>query len=244
MDINYFRNIQNAKDYRHEKDIKVDETRERFANDFDTSINVVYTATRNDNPQDFIIVPKGNKSNEFAIYTRPDEEINIGDIIHWNRLHWIVTDKAFDNDIYNIGTIVRCNRTIKWQNPKTREIIERWCLAEKPYTSNIRYDDVISLSEREYKIIIPYDDETKIVDLDKRFMLDVIDGKPRTYTLTCVDLTTNKYQDIDGGFIIWNLVQDQASQPTDNLELGICNYIDLNTNINEDETDNDDGGWV
>lgn len=225
MDISYLKAIQNAKGCQNEKSVKVNEVRERFARDFDKSINVVYNATRNDVQQDFIIVPQGNKDNQFAIYARPNEEINIGDIIYWNTLHWIITDKAFDDEIYTIGTMERCNRTIKWQNPDTKEIIERWCLAEKPYTSNIRYSTVMSISEREYKIKLPYDDETKLVDIDKRFMLDIINGKPRTYKIQSVDGITNRYQDINGGFLVWNLVQDQSGQPNDNLELGICDYL-------------------
>lgn len=237
IDINYFKAIQNAKGCQHEKDVKVNEVKTRFAEDFDSSINVVYDATRNDIPQDFIIVPKSNKDNEFDVYTRPDEDINIGDIIYWNTLHWIITDKAFDNEIYNIGTMVRCNRTIRWQNPVTKEIIERWCLAQKPYTSNIRYSKVMDISEREYKITLPYDEETKLVDIDSRFMLEVINGNPRTYTLTSVDSITNRYQDIEGGFLVWNLVQDQSNQPNDNIELGVCNYIPLE---NTDNTERDD----
>ena len=240
LNINYFKAIQNAVGNKHLKDTKVNETIKQFGDRFDNSINVEYDVTRNDVQQTFIITPKTNDKNKCDIVTRPNEELNMGDIIYWHKLHWIVTDKEFDNSIYNIGEMTRCNRTIKWQNPDTLKIIERWCLVEKPYTSNIKENDYMSLSQREYQITIPYDNETKLIDIDRRFMLEIINGKPRTYSVTCVDTNTNRYQDIEGGFLVWNLTQDQSEQPNDNIELEICDYVkSLNTNTDTGESDGD-----
>ena len=155
----------------------------------------------------------------------PGDCIDIGAIVVWNEMHWLVTQVDFDDELQRGGRIVQCNRQIRWQNKESLAIIERWCLVTKPYTSNIDEGTVISVSGREFKVQLPYDDETRLLDLDKRFMLEVIDGKPRTYKCTSVDQSTNKYQDIDGGFIVLNLTQDEAAQPGDNVELMICNYI-------------------
>lgn len=227
IDIDYFKTIQNAAGCQNQKEQKVAYVRNRFAKDFDSMFGVVHDAKRNDVAQDFVIVPTKEK-NKCAVFTRPDEKLNIGDIILWNGLHWLVIDKDFQDTVYNSGTIVRCNRTIKWQNRLTGEIIERWCLCTKPYTSNINNGNVVSVSNREYKIQIPYDSETALVDLGKRFFLEVIDKKPKSYAVTSVDTMTNRYQDIgdNSGFIVWNVTQDQAGEDDDNPELMICNYID------------------
>lgn len=228
LGIDYFRAIQGGIGHTNVKDVKVAEVRRQFANDFDSSIGVVYDALRNDIQQDFIITPT-KESNKCSVYTRPDEELNIGDIIMWNKLHWLVIDKDFQNDIYNAGTIVQCNRIIRWQNPITLEIIERWCFCSDPYSSGIDEGNVISVQDVKFKIQIPYDSETIQIMTDKRLMLDVINGKADTYKVISSNRITGKYQDIDGGFIKWIIQSDQSVADRDNLELMICDYIDPGT---------------
>lgn len=222
LEMNYFRSIQGAQGCTSEKDVRVAAFRRRFGRDFDSSIHVVYNAIRNGVTQDFIVTPTSAGCDLIA---RPGENFQIGDIIFYNGLHWLVTDVNFHDDLTCSGEMVRCNRQIRWQNPQTREIIERWCLVTKPYTSNVNTGVSVTTSNREFKVQVPFDTETKLVDIDKRFMLEVINGKPRTYSCISVDQQTNKYEDIDGGFIVWNLEQDAAGRQNDNVELMICDYI-------------------
>lgn len=219
--MDYFRTIHNSRGLTNARDAKAVEFQARFAADFDTSINVVHDALRNDVPQDFIIIPTDTGCN---LWARPGETFNIGDIIYHNTLHWLVTDVHFGDDLTRSGEMVRCNRQIKWQNKRTGRIITRWCLATKPYTSNIAEGIAIANSNREYKIQLSYDDETIQVDLDDRFLLEVINGEPKAYQVTSVDTLTNRYQDIDGGFLIWNLKQCEYNPMTDNAEMMIADY--------------------
>lgn len=221
--MDYFRAIQNSTGVQHIKDAKVAAYNMRFAADFDTSINVVHNALRNDLAQDFIIVPTDTGCD---IWARPGETFYIGDIIYYNTLHWLVTDINFNDDLNRSGKMVRCNRQIRWQNKSTGEIVERWCLATKPYTSNINEGLSIATSNREFKIQLTYDEETLLVDLDRRFLLEVIDGTPKAYQVTSVDTITNRYQDADGGFIVWNLKQCEYNAATDNAELMIADYVE------------------
>lgn len=178
-----------------------------------------------------MIVSSTQALNEKTFVLMPGDTIKIGDIVVWENLHWLVVELDFDNTIAYKGRIAQCNRQIRWQNPVTKDIIERWCLMTKPYTSNVTNGTQISVSNREYKVQIPYDDETKLVDLDKRFMLELINGKPRTYSCTSVDQQTNVYQDLENGFIVWNLSQDEAGRPGDNAELMICDYVEPEENL-------------
>ncbi|OUN23653.1 hypothetical protein B5G34_00730 [Flavonifractor sp. An82] len=175
-----------------------------------------------------MIVSSTQALNEKTFVLMPGDTIKIGDIVVWENLHWLVVELDFDNTIAYKGRIAQCNRQIRWQNPATKDIIERWCLMTKPYTSNVTNGTQISVSNREYKVQIPYDDETKLVDLDKRFMLELINGKPRTYSCTSVDQQTNVYQDLENGFIVWNLSQDEACHPNDNIDLMVCDYVQSN----------------
>ena len=172
-----------------------------------------------------LFVHSTDTPSEKAFNTIPGELVNIGDIFLWNEMHWLVTNIDFDDEVTRKGRIVQCNRQIRWQNPKTGEIVERWCLATKPYTSNIDSGTMVSTSNREYKIQIPYDDETRMVDIDKRFLLETVGDAPKAYTVTSVDTLTNRYEDIDGGFLIWNLTQGEYNPATDNAELMIADYV-------------------
>lgn len=171
-----------------------------------------------------LLINSTQRPNEKKFNTLPDEIVNLGDIVLWQEMHWLVTQVDFDDEISRSGNMVQCNRQIRWQNSNTYEIVERWCLLTKPYTSNINEGFAVSTSNREFKIQLPFDDETRLIDLDKRFMLEIINGRPRTYKCTSVDQNTNKYQDIDGGLIVINLSQDEAGQTDDRADLMICNY--------------------
>lgn len=229
--IGYFRAIHGATGVSNEKDMKVAAFQNRFGFEFDSSINVVHGALRNDVPQDFIIVPTDEGCN---LWARPGETFDIGDIIFYNKLHWLIVDVNFSDDLTRSGKMVRCNRQIRWQNRTTGAIVERWCLATKPYTSNIAKGITIANSNREFKIQLAYDDETMLIDLDRRFLLEVIDGMPKAYQVTSVDTITNRYQDIDGGFLVWNLTQCEYNPLTDNPDLMIADYVDYSISTDHD----------
>lgn len=229
--IEYFRAIHGSMGLTNAKDAKAEAFRRQFAFDFYSSINVEHNVTRNDVPQDFIITPTDEGCN---IWARPGEALNIGDIIFWNTLHWLVTDINFHDSLTRSGKMVRCNRQVRWQNQYTGEIVERWCLITKPYTSNVEEGMTIATSNRQFKIQLPYDEETILVDLDRRFLLEKINGKPKAYNVISVDVETNRYQDIEGGFLIWNLAQGEYNPHTDNEDLMIADYFEAKAPVEPD----------
>ncbi len=151
-------------------------------------------------------------------------EIVLGDLVVVDGLHWLVTEMRFPDKITVHGKIEQCNRQIAWQNPKTGEIIRRWCTADKPYYRNLEFTREVTVSNREFKIQVQFDEETSLIDIDKRFMFEVIDGKPKVYKVTSVDVLTTTYEELDRGFITWNVTQDLYDEDVDNVELGICDY--------------------
>lgn len=223
MDDLYLKAVQGIAGCKTIKDAKVAEVRARFSQDFDSSINVVYDALRNDVQQDFIITPT-QEQNKFTVFARPGEELRIGDILYWNGLHWLMTDIAFDDDIYTTGSMVRCNRQISWMNDNG-QVVKRWCLTTKPYTSNVDVGDVVMVLNGKYNVKLSYDEETIAVPIGKRFMLDIVGGKPMCYKLDFADVNSNKYTDIDGGFIEWNLTSDEYNHNTDSISQMLCDCI-------------------
>lgn len=173
---------------------------------------------------------------EKTFNTLPGETVDIGDVIFWENMHWLVTQIDFDDEVTRSGRIVQCNRQIRWQNKKTGDIISRWCLAKKPYSTNVADGLSIGSSTREYKIQLSYDEETIQVDLDRRFLLEEIGGVPRAYKLISVDTLTNRYEDIAGGFLIWNMEQTEYNPLADNAELMIADYF---TPLDREEKNNE-----
>lgn len=224
IDTAYLKAIQGLSGCSSVKESKVLQTRDRFARDFNSSINVVFDATRNEQKQDFIIARNQKK---WTITPRPGESVTVGDIIEYNNIRWLVTERNPLDEIYKSAIIERCNKVIRWQNPVTYEIVERWCLCTKP-TANIDEGKVLSTSSREFQVKLPFDEETSLIDLGKRFMLEKINGKPRTYSVTCVDSLTSRFEgaEKDEGLLIWNITQDEAGRENDNLVFEVCDYAD------------------
>lgn len=161
--------------------------------------------------------------------TLPGETVEVGSVVFWENCHWLVIRAFKDDDMTQRGAFERCNRQLYWQNPETREIISRWCTIAKPYYSNLSSGEVTTVSKREFKLQLPYDEESSLLDLDKRFMLDIIGKEPKVYVCTAVDVNTERY-DVDGvsvGFIVMNVQQDQYNAATDKVlgDYGICNYL-------------------
>lgn len=206
-----------------ERDRLINQTKQNISNKAPNSPAYKSVLVNNQNEKHLIIIStKANNKKKFT--TLPNDIINIGDNVDWNGLHWFVTSVDFDDEIVRRGELQQCNRIIKWQNPNTKEIIERWCFCSQPYSSGVDDGKVINILNGKYKIQLPYDNETKLISVDKRFMFDIVNNIPEIYKVVFADRNTNKYQDIDGGFIELVLVSD-TDLPNDNLELMICDYI-------------------
>lgn len=167
-------------------------------------------------------------TNKKTFVVMPGETVALGQVVTWNNMHWLITEVDFDDTLYLKGTMEQCNRKIRWQNQETKEIVERWCVASKPYYSNLAEDKTVTVSTREFKIMVTYDAETILVDLDRRLLLEKINNHAKAYKVTSVDSITNRYEDLEAtgsGFIVWNVTQDQFNPDTDNDKLMIADYI-------------------
>lgn len=180
-----------------------------------------------DVPQ-YIFTKRTEAATKKNFNTLPGEAINLGSVVFWQNRHWLVTESLCDDNLTYHGSIEQCNRQLKWQNKYTREIVYRWCTIAKPYYSNLDVNLQATISSREFKVQMPSDSESNLLDLDDRFMLEVINGEPKTYRITSVDMNTRRY-DVNGesmGFLIFNIEQDQYITETDSIEHGICNYLE------------------
>lgn len=236
MALNFYqraRAINGASVNGSKKEVDLDRLRRDFARHFKDTIDYQPDALVNNVPQRLIVSKNKSVVTEKRFWTYPGEQAQLGDVVDCFNSKWLVTEVDPNDDICVTGKLEQCNREICWQNPHTKEIIYRWVTMSRPYYSNLEETDQISRSKRMYKVQIPYDSETALFDNGKRFMLEIIDGDPKTYRITSVDISTNRYQ-MHGaiqGFIVLQIEQDQYNELTDNVELMVCDYIDPNDDI-------------
>lgn len=153
------------------------------------------------------------------------KDIKLGDYVIWKNNYWIVTTINTDDVLYVGGEITRCNKLLCWQDQQTLDVIQKWCVVQNPSaTLRVIKDDYISYPYKTYKILIPTDRETIMLDLDRRFLIDIIGGKPKSYKITGVDVMSEMVDNAEGGFSTLYIEQDQFNPDTDNAELMIADY--------------------
>lgn len=212
----------------HAKDAQVARLRADFARHFMDSIDYEPDTLVNGQPQHLLVSSKSTDVNRKNIKAYPGDSLHTGDIVDCYDAKWLIVEVDQNEQICASGQMQRCNRQLVWQNPKTRVVHSRWVTVEKPYYYNTDQREILTVSTREFKIQIAYDEETSMIDMDKRFMLEIIGDMPRTYTVTSVDSMTERYHENGNihGFIVLNVKQDLYNPLTDNKDLMVCNYID------------------
>ena len=137
--------------------------------------------------------------------------------------YWICTESSTLHSTLRTGECEECNLLLRWQNPTTFEIIERWASARDPYTAGINEGKIVSTGGGKYKVKIPHDSETALFHLDRRFLIDIANNEPIAYKIVKYDSTTNRYAARDEGFLVIFLDQDET-RPEDNFDLMIADY--------------------
>ena len=183
-------------------------------------------------------------ANAKTIRSMPGDDFTPGSIVLWSGSHWLITERDADDEITVRGRIEQCKRQVVWQNPATHTILSRWATVDKPYFSNLSENKMLSISSREFKLQMPYDDETAQLDVGKRLMLEIIGGNPKTYRVTCIDQMTERLDRNNAliGFIVINVEQDMYNPETNNKEMMICDYIKDNSGTAAPPVEQQDAG--
>ena len=149
----------------------------------------------------------------------------LGDIFFYENGYWLCVDSNNRHDYVRVGKIEECNYFLQWQNPKTLEIIGRWCSIRDPYSSGLDENKVVTYGNARYRIKLPHDEETALFHINKRFLIDIANGEPIPHSIVKYDSVTNRYAARDEGFLVINLKESQIEKD-DNWELMIANYKD------------------
>ena len=144
-----------------------------------------------------------------------------------------------NNGIYEKVTIVLCQYLLRWQN-SDGNIVERWCnaVSASKYDVGENGNYTITLSSNTYTILIPGDSECLNLDR-KRVFIDKKKINPeKVFKMTRTDDILYDYGDEYHGSIL-SFIADKTELNllTDNRELKICDYIDVNDPVQPEESD-------
>ena len=80
-------------------------------------------------PQQVSIINTDNLDTK-KIFSMPGEDLHHGGLVSWMDNHWLITEKDYNNEVYTRCTMQQCNYLLRWVDPVTLKIMERWCIVE------------------------------------------------------------------------------------------------------------------
>ena len=136
---------------------------------------------------------------------------------------WLITARP-DNILVKRVSIQKCNFLMKWQHENSTDIVERWCVLRRPYSATIDHSDYMQYSIKEYRLLLPLDEDTKKLHVDHRLVMEESNGLPLTYVITAFDSLSEAYSGTETVLAI--NVKQTASTEEDNLEVGVADYVE------------------
>lgn len=167
--------------------------------------------------------------NYMDFLTTYDNNIKVGDYIHdiKDDTYWLVYTSFNVDNIHYEGRLIQCNYLLKWQL-SNGSIVSRWCniASASKYDVGENVTSTHILSTNTYSIIIGYCDEGLELE-EKRVFIDVLKDNPtKVFKITRNDDVLYNYGNI-GSLLSFIADKTEFNKETDNQELRICNYFNL-----------------
>ena len=154
--------------------------------------------------------------------------LQCGDYIKFENLIWMITSFVGNNKIYEKAIMELCTYTINFQSPDG-SILSYPCIDSTNATVGVEEGKVISTGSAIHTIKLPFDKNTVLLDTDDRFFIDDLTvEKPQVFAISKPNRTEFKYG--DKGLIELTMKQGEYNPDTDRKDLGVCNYVEPNTN--------------
>ena len=171
-----------------------------------------------------------------SLYNMP---IIVGDIIYNKKEdEYLICTESFNiDDIHYKGKFTLCNWMLKWQN-KEGKILEYPCydMNSTQYNSGEQSNRNFTIESSQHLITLPSDENTVELCTPQRFYLDKATVNPMTYMITQNDTTSYNYG--KKGLVKLTVFAHPNNPEKDNLELGICDYVDMSAgSVNAGTTD-------
>ena len=256
----YGRVVSRSNGVNNFKELQIRDIKNRITRDFRKSIDAEDVKI---NGKDQLVLITRDKGDEQIkrIKSLPDERFDLGDIVTWNGVNYIIYKMDADRRIQSNGRMYECNMKLRWKN-KDGEIIERVGKGEDAtkYGEGTEGTFRMRIGEFQLKIIVQLDSETLRISRDDRFIIDVDptlypeiqNGEviPNVYKVTRRNVTTGTFPNV--GYMEITLVEDQFVAGHDDLTNMIaCKVSDMvkegesgHGESESDYLDTDERGWL
>jgi len=165
--------------------------------------------------------------NQKALCTLPGEMLPHGGIVEWVGYHWLITETDPDTELYAKGKMLQCNYLLQWITDEG-DIEKRWSIVE----DGTRYlvgeygdkDFIITRGDSRISLTLPKDRQTLRLSRKNRFLIDDYQSpNVIAYRLTKPYKLGGSYDETG---VLHFVLQECATEDTDNFELHIANYYD------------------
>ena len=168
-----------------------------------------------------------------------DTPISVGDITYDSTTDdYLICTESFNiNDVHWQGKFTLCNWILKWQN-SNGDVLEYPCydINSTQYNSGEQANKQFTIGSSQHMITLPYDKNTVVLKSPQRFFLDRDQDHPTCFQVTQNDTTSYNYG--TKGIVRITLLECPHNPDTDRIDLGICDYIDKDSLVNDNANGN------
>lgn len=154
-----------------------------------------------------------------------DRTIPIGTVLYDTdeQIYYLCTESFNKDKILNNGKLTRCNDFLKWQDDSGK-VFEYpvFDINSTQYNSGVQGDKVMTLGSTQHMLTITADENTIVLEHDKRFFNDRNTKSPTVFKLTQNDTTALNY---DKGLLHLTITEDEYNPNTDSIENWLCDYF-------------------
>lgn len=153
--------------------------------------------------------------------------LKVGDVLYRPDLneYYICKESYKKSRMFYKCALVRCNYWIKWQDSNAK--IYEYPVFEinsTQYNSGESGDKTITLGSSQHLVTITADENTILLDHDKRIFWDRNTVKPTVFKITQNDTTAMNY---DKGLLKITITEDEYNPQTDSIKDWLCDCIDI-----------------
>lgn len=186
---------------------------------------------RNGIPQDFVIT-RSDELDKAKLLTFPDETIEIGDMLQWEGLNWLVYEVRELTEWQKTAILWLCNFELKFQNG-TSKILKKWAVIDSGvFSTTIKGDNQIQSGDKQFNMWITLDEDTNKLYVDKRIAVGYKYDKNYkkildVYSITAVDFVSKNFG--RNSHIAKISLRDASNydSQTDSLDLMICDVCEV-----------------
>ena len=227
--IEYFKAIQQSLGTSSKAESKKRYERDRLARELKNSVNYVGDALLREQPYPMIIIPDSNDPNVCKIESVDNSEttFEIGDVIETGGKRWMVTAKEQTEFVQSFGEMRLCNQEFRWQDAAgvAHSAPGIFSTAYRVGRLDRNFND----AHGQFEGLIPYNEDTKKIPLNQRFVLWVGYDEagreiPVTYVANRIDHNSLDYG--SKSIIVIELARDTYNA-NDSIEHMIADYREV-----------------